>query len=493
MGREDTTTDLRERMALVERQLAKLIDENAALFAEREALREDNVALREDNVALREEIARLKRNSSNSSKPPSSDIVKPPKKKPARKRGRKRKGKPGAQRGHEASFRKPFEADEIDCVEQFRPSSCCSDCGGPVIADANNPVASTQSVERVEQPVFVTEYQVLEGCCARCGKTHRGEMPQAVRRQGLFGPRLSALVGQLKGTAHASYTVIQRFLGDVCGVDVSRGFLAKLVSRLSDALAPAHDELCARLPRESRLNIDETGHKDNGALMWTWCFRAPDYTLFQIDPSRGSQVLVAMLGEAFAGIIGCDFFSAYRKYMREHNVLGQLCLAHFIREVRFLAESGDKVTANYGNKLLDALKQLFRVFHRRDDLTDEAFQKQLAAARDQVLKVGKSGTPRDGPRKLAKRLKDYGKQYFRFVTTPDTEPTNNLAEQAIRFVVIDRKVTQGTRGQTGQRWSERIWTTMATCAQRGTSVYRFLCDALTAPLHGLPPPSLLSA
>ena len=52
--------------------------------------------------------------------------------------------------------------------------------------------------------------------------------------------------------------------------------------------------------------------------------------------------------------------------------------------------------------------------------------------------------------------------------------TNNLAEQAIRFVVIDRHITQGTRSEKGRRWCERIWTVMATCAQQGRAVFQFL-------------------
>ena len=90
---------------------------------------------------------------------------------------------------------------------------------------------------------------------------------------------------------------------------------------------------------------------------------------------------------------------------------------------------------------------------------------------------------------LAKRFEKHGESYLRFITTPGIEPTNNLAEQAIRFVVIDRKVTQGTRSTKGQRWLERIWTVMATCAQTGRDVFAFLHESLTAYFAGSPPPN----
>jgi hypothetical protein len=92
---------------------------------------------------------------------------------------------------------------------------------------------------------------------------------------------------------------------------------------------------------------------------------------------------------------------------------------------------------------------------------------------------------------LAKRFEKHGESYLRFITTPGIEPTNNLAEQAIRFVVIDRKVTQGTRSTTGQRWLERIWTAIATCAQTGRSVFTFLQESLAAYFADQPPPDLL--
>ena len=83
------------------------------------------------------------------------------------------------------------------------------------------------------------------------------------------------------------------------------------------------------------------------------------------------------------------------------------------------------------------------------------------------------------------------RRYFRFLTTPGLEPTNNVAEQAIRFVVLDRQVTQGTRSAGGRRWCERIWTVLATCAQQGRSVFDYLCDAVAAHFQGTAVPSLV--
>jgi hypothetical protein len=204
-------------------------------------------------------------------------------------------------------------------------------------------------------------------------------------------------------------------------------------------------------------------------------------------------VLIEALGREFAGVLGCDYFSAYRKYMGECDVLVQFCLAHLIRDVKFLADLPDPVTANYGRRLLEELRRLFHVIHRRETLDAARFQRALEQARDRVLKVGKRAPPRREAENLADRFRRHGAAYFRFITTPGLEPTNNLAEQAIRFVVQDRHVTQGTRSPRGRRWCERIWTATATCAQQHRSVFDYLHQTLVAHFAGLPTPSLLHA
>ncbi len=117
---------------------------------------------------------------------------------------------------------------------------------------------------------------------------------------------------------------------------------------------------------------------------------------------------------------------------------------------------------------------------------------RLEAARSTVLRCATSDVPeRPHCRNLAKRFETHGESYLRFITTPGVEPTNNLAEQAIRFVVIDRQITQGTRSETGNRWCERIWTVIATCTQQGRSVFAYLEAAVGAWFAGTEPAMLL--
>jgi transposase len=443
--------------------------------------------LRVEIAQLRAELAAAKKNSSNSSKPPSSDIVKKPKDKP--KDGKKRKR--GAQPGHPRHERPVFSDDQVDYTELYCVE--CPDCHGPVVPSKLPP----KVIQQVELPLPSEMISVVgvrsHACwCRKCKQVHYAPFDQASRRAGLVGSRLTALIAYLKGACHCSYSTIRKFLRDVLAITISRGYLAKLIAKASASLKNAYDALAARLPNEPRINVDETGHKNNREAMWAWCFRASLFTLFKIDASRGSDVLVTMLGQEFNGILGCDYFSAYRKYMKDFGVLVQFCLAHFLRDVRFLVEHPNTRNQAYGRRVLEHVRALFAVIHERDQYTKAGFRNALQNAGDELWAEIVWRVPNTAEaRNLAARFEKHGESYLRFITTPGLEPTNNLAEQAIRFVVIDRKVTQGTRSTTGQRWLERIWTVMATCAQTGRSVFTFLNESLSAFFAGQPTPNLL--
>jgi transposase len=117
----------------------------------------------------------------------------------------------------------------------------------------------------------------------------------------------------------------------------------------------------------------------------------------------------------------------------------------------------------------------------------------LSSARSHVVWVGLSGPDTKHGQNMVKRFREHGEAYFTVVTQGGIEPTNNLAEQAIRFVVIDRHITQGTRSEAGRRFCERMWTTIATCVQQGRSVWNYLCEAVGNWFTDRPAPSLLPA
>jgi transposase len=473
VGNEDENLSRSELLVMVE-QLRAMVERQEQQIAE-----------------LKRDVAALRKNSSNSSKPPSSDIVKPPQNAGQGKDKRKKRRKRGGQPGHPMHDRPPFEADQVSATEVHELSGCPC-CGGAVELTDNAPRV-LQKVELIEQvPWIVTEHQAHAYYCPQCQRVHYASIPPEIERGGMLGPRLMALIAYMKGAQHASFSTIRKYLRDVLKLPISRSRLAKAIDQVSQSLKYAHDELGDLLPHQPTLRVDETGHKDNGQRHWTWCFRAELFTWFHIDSTRSSQVLFDVLGEEFEGVISCDYFSAYRKYMHDCDVLVQFCLAHLIRDLKYLTTLPDSKTAAYGRRLLEHVRELFEVIHKGQSLTAATLAARLRQRSDQIIRSATTRVPdRSEAQAIATRFEKHGQAYFQFITTPGIEPTNNLAEQALRFVVIDRHITQGTRSDKGQRWSERIWTVLATCTQQGRSIMQFLIDATTAWVQGQPPPTLL--
>lgn len=452
-------------------------------------LQKQNEELRETVRQLQEELAEARKDSSTSHKPPSSDIVKPPKPAPPPDQPKR---SIGGQPGHPPHFRTPFASEQL--TGTFRHEfQACPDCG--------HALETTDALPRIVQQVdlnpltfTIEEHQSYTSWCPHCQKRYTAPLPPRIEEGGLLGPQLTALVAYLKGVCHASFSTIRKFFRDVLQLPISRSYLSKVIGKVTQALEQPYEELLRLLPDEKILNVDETGHKVKKEKWWTWCFRAELFVLFHIDAHRSADVLLEVLGKEFDGVLGSDYLGAYRRYMRECNITVQFCLAHLIRDVKFLTKLPDPAEKAYGERLRTGLRELFQVIHDYEKYSSTDYQTRLEAQRQKILRDGTENVP---PGKhsaaMAQRLKKHGASYFTFITTPGIEPTNNLAEQAIRFVVIDRHITQGTRSEGGNRWSERIWTVIGTCALTGQSVATFLYECVCACWDGRPLPKLLPA
>jgi transposase len=424
---------------------------NCARLAERVAELEEQLAAALARIEeLERQLASARKDPSNSSKPPSSDIVKPPRPAAPARGGRRRKRRRGGQPGHKRHLRTPFPPEEVDAAWIYEwPEASLSADWEPL-----DEFRTIQQMDLVKKLFEVTEHRARLYRYRPTGEVVAAPLPDEVVRGGLVGPRLSALIAYQKGACHMTYWVIETFLADVLHLPLSTGQLAKIVRKASAALAPACGQLQAALPGQPVLNVDETGHPENGQRLWAWGFNAPEpqgFTLFHIDPSRSSEVLKEFLGETFRGVVGCDYHSAYRKFLHDIAASMQFCWAHLIRDVKYLVTLPDAVTRRFGEKLLAKIKHLFRTWHRRDQMPAERWRREANRAKRGVLKVARRPPRRSKAQNIAQRFRQHAEHYFRFLQTPGVEPTNNAMEQRFRFVVIDRKITQGTRGEIGRR------------------------------------------
>ena len=446
-------------------------------------------------------LAKANKDSSTSSKPPSSDIAKP---KPKKKPGRPAKARRGGQTGHRRQLREPLPPERVDEIIDYEITDEDIESLG---LTATGDFETIQKIELPETPIHVTNHRLTVYQDAD-GYRYTPYVPEL--NGPVFGPRMLAMIGWLKSVGHCSYSTVETWMEDVLQVPVSRGYLAKLCTgTISESLQEAYEELGAAIPLQVQLGSDETSIKDNGKKQWIWCITAATFSVFHIAKTRSRAVLEKLVGTEFAGYLNFDYFSANCSFAWNFWIKAQYCWAHLIRDMRFLAEKHpDKKTKAWAEQLLDRSRRLFSAWHRRDEMTEAGFHRSMMTHRDRFLELVRSPPASKEAMNLAARFAlveyksddsqvpstyDLSQDYFRFMFAEGLEPTNNHSEQQIRQCVIDRRITQGTRGEAGKRYHERMWTMIATCKKQNRSLFSFLQASIIAKLHGKQPPSLLSA
>lgn len=447
------------------------------------------------------ELAKARKDSSTSSKPPSSDIVKP---RPKRKKpGRRKKPRRGGQPGHQQQLREPLPLERVDETIDYEIDD---DEVQRLRLTPTGDFDIIQHIELPETPVYVTEHR-LTVYHSPDGDIY---IPDAPELKGpIFGSRLLATIGWLKSVGHCSYSTVEAWMEDVLQVPVSRGYLAKLCTgTISDSLANAYDELTEAIPRQEQLGSDETSIKDNGKKHWIWCLTAATFSVFHIAQTRSREVLEKLIGSEFAGYLNLDYFSANCSFAWNYWIKAQYCWAHLIRDIRFLQKHPDKKTKAWAEQLLDRSRRLFSAWHRRDEMSAEGFHRSMITHRDRFLALVRQPPSTKEAKNLAARFAivqyttedssegeayDLSDDYFRFMFAEDVDPTNNHSEQQIRHCVIDRRITQGTRGVAGQRYHERMWTAIATCRKQNRNFFSFLHTSIKAKIANQVAPSLLHA
>jgi transposase len=274
---------------------------------------------------IRDLEARLGQTSANSSRPPSTDPPQAPPRPKAPPSGRKRGGQPG----HHGAYRALLPLTQVDEVVAVVPEVCLH-CAQPFPEAAGRRrgrIWRHQVVELLPLAVRVTEYQMAVRRCLACGKRTRAGLPAGVPRRP-FGARLTAVIALLSGRYRLSRREVRRLLQDLWQVRVSLGAVVRQEQAQSVALAPVLEEVRATVQQADVANVDETGWRENKQRAWLWAAVTAGLTVFQIGRSRGGLAIEALLGAEFAGVVGSDRWSAYKRFPAQQQAL---CWAHTIR------------------------------------------------------------------------------------------------------------------------------------------------------------------
>lgn len=460
---------------------AQVLQLQALLAAALERIKQ----LEEENAQLR---SRLEQNSTNSSKPPSSDPPGTVRPAPKPSRGRR----PGGQPGHKKHERALVPPEQVQHFVDLVPKRCQS-CQRRLSGKDTTPERH-QVVELPPVAAVVTEYRCHQLECAGCGSATRAPLPPEVTSA--FGERLAAVASVLVGKYRLSKRLVRDALSDLVGVELSVGSVINLEREMSAALAGPVTEAEAFVRQADGVHADETGWAQGveggrSARAWLWVVASTLVAVFRISTSRGSEVIKALLGEDFLGWLVTDRWSAYNWY---DAGLRQVCWAHVTRDFQGFIDRGGE-GARLGEQLMSQRDRMFRWWRRVRDgtLSREVFQRRMRKVERAVGRLLREAVVCAEQRTagMAEEILKLEKCLWTFVDVPQLEPTNNFAERCIRPGVMYRKTSFGTRSPEGSRFVERVLTAVTTLKLQERPVLDYLKQALAAHRHGLQPPSLL--
>lgn len=429
-----------------------------------------------------EELERqLRENSTNSSKPPSSDGPDKP------KRSRPPTGRPrGGQLGHKGSTR--ALVDEPDQVVPCLPPKCA--CCGRRLQGVDPHPERHQITELPLVRAIVTEYQIHTLRCS-CGQETTGALPEGADRR-MFGPRLTGFIAYLAGRLSLSHRNIVELLHEGFGVTMAVGSIASCEREVSLAVRQPVEDVAKAVRQRTVAHADETGFREGNERTWLWVAVTDVATYFVVHPRRDREGALRVLGEDFDGWLITDRWSAYDRHPVERR---QVCWAHLDRQFAQMAQARGAM-GRVGRALVEQVDRLWEHWHafEHGETSRRGLRRRMSSVREEITWQLQRGAGLDHV--LSGRCREIlvlQQALFSFVDHEGLEPTNNAAERAIRRAVIWRKISYGTQSMTGSMFVGRILTVIETLRQQGRKVLDYLAEACEARLYGRSPPSLLPA
>ena len=470
----------------LKRDKVRLGDENSqlqAMVAEQKEQIQGLVTLGENLKAQMAKLqARLKTNSGNSSKPPSSDGPETPPR-PKHKRSRRKRG---GQPGHKAATREMASAEEVDQFVPVKPDACAH-CGVALAGEDPEPLRH-QVIDIPDPRVIITEYLLHRLRCPSCGRWTRAELPDGVGWS-WFGPRLHALAGLWVGRFKQTKRDVQAQFRLLFGLRLSTGAISAMERRMSAALKEPVEQARSHIRSAAVSHDDETGWWQDKDRAWLWLAATNSVAVFTIARRRSSEVAKYILGKAYDGVAVVDRWSAYTWIKRR-----QLCWAHLLRDFTAMAERYSSPW--HGGRLAKTAREVLATWAawHEDEIDRATMLERMAPLQEQIhtyLSWTAANAPGPTARAKAREILKVENHLWTFLAVPAVPPTNNLAERLLRYAVIWRKISYGTDSDTGSRFVERLLTVVTTLRLQDRDVFGYLCDAITAYQQGKPAPSIL--
>jgi hypothetical protein len=379
----------------------------------------------------------------------------------------------------------PLERDE-------RRRAVCPHCHTPLV----KLMRKRRWVEDLALPqVLVTCYRTQSGycpCCRRRVESRAPEQPPAASLpHAQLGINALATAAVLRMENRLPFRQITQLLGDVANLSVCPAAVVRQIRRLAGWFQGEHHQLTLRLRKSDAVHADETGWRTNGRNGWLWTICDRRHTLYHVDKSRGGVVIRRLLGEAFGGTLVSDFYGAYDQM----NCKRQKCLVHLLRELRDTARDSPGFAAGrFYRRCKRLVKDMLRLKGRWGELGDAAYTRRACRLEDRLDRLAGEHVQDAEPnaRRLAARLRRYAGQLTEFLWEEHLEGTNNVAERALRPAVVMRKITGGSRSESGAESWATLGSVLRTARQQGRDVLETLKRLLMDRWAGKEPGMLAS-
>jgi len=429
-------------------------------------------------LALQDEIEALKLKFEKNQKPPTSskNSSQPPSRdqKGNLPSGR-RKRRHGPPLGHEKHVRK-FVA-QPDKTIVLRAKSCRK-CHSDLSNEVGSLVDVNQITELPHAPAQVIEVRQYVVTCPECGASHIEKPPAGLEMNRAFGSRLEATVVYYRQEQHMSYARTQKALLDLHQVEISQGGIDEIMKRAGKWATGKIEQIQNRVCQSKVMHCDETSNRIDGANAWEWVFCTLTSVLHVIRRNRSVEVIRDIMGETQVEVWVSD---CYAGQLKAPAMRRQLCMAHQMRALQHVVDAHPRFT------WAKAMQALFRyainLHHQRDQLSHEQFETKVARVERTCNRLLQQDLAPPEAQKLQRRYRKYRSCLFVFLYRTDVEPTNNVAERALRHSVVHRKVTGGFRSQWGTKTYAALASVIDTAELDGIRAF----DAIQS-LFG--PPSL---
>jgi transposase len=460
----------------------------AAALTQIAALQARVAALEAESAGQKERICELERrlelNSTNSSKPPSSDGLKKPTREPRVRSLRERSGKKtGGQKGHRGETLRPVAKPDV--IVNHHPDTCAN-CAAKLPADMNVPYRSRQVVDIPEPKVVVSEHRAHGCACPRCDTVTWASFPEDVKAPVQYGARICAFVVYLLNYQLLPEDRLAELLSDLFGLRIVPATIARMSAACAQRFLGFVDALRERVATARVKHMDETGFRIGGRTQWLHIFSTALLTFYRISSKRGSLL---------SGVTGIVVHDHWKPYYTMKGVQHALCNAHHLRELKALVEIEKEEWARKMQRLLRCACHAVNLAKERGERLKPPLIALFHRSYDRILKEGIAfhedqpplvRAPAHGERKrrgrqrrrtghnLLLRLSERREDVLRFLTDADVPFTNNQAERDGRMMKVKQKISGGFRSEEGANIFVTIRSVISTAKKQGWNVLETL-------------------